>query len=303
MSRSLGRRVRDLILVTGLVTEVRMVAGRMLGIRVEGEGIGDLAWVAGQQVRVLVTDPLTFQNWRRPRDFLRTYSVWNLDGGLELRVLDHGDGPGARWARGLKVGDEVTFNKPEGAFVAQKAAFHLFVGEETAAVAFGPMIRGLDSSASVYGVVEVAGPEDRLELGDRIQWIFRGERSAAESDALVEAVRELSLPGDGDGDGDGSGSGGGDGSDGHGHGGGGHGDGDGHGGGDGRGYGSDDGHGGYDGGGGEGKSKGSGGGVAYVAGEAKTVQRVREHLVRERGWSRRAVLTKPFWTPGKIGME
>ncbi|GAA1008581.1 hypothetical protein Aple_062600 [Acrocarpospora pleiomorpha] len=277
MSRTLGQRVRDLILVTGLVTEVRMVAGRMLGIRVEGEGIGDLAWVAGQQVRVLVTDPLTFQNWRRPRDFLRTYSVWDLDGGLELRVLDHGDGPGARWARGLKVGDEVTFNKPEGAFVAQKAAFHLFVGEETAAVAFGPMIRGLDPSASVYGVVEVAGPEDQLELGDRIQWIFRGERSAAESDALVEAVRELSLPGDdgghrGDGNSDGKGGGSG-GADGGGE------------------------------GGGEGRNKSGGGAVAYVAGEARTVQMVREHLVRERGWSRRAVLTKPFWTPGKIGME
>jgi hypothetical protein len=26
-------------------------------------------------------------------------------------------------------------------------------------------------------------------------------------------------------------------------------------------------------------------------------------LVRERGWPRRSVLTKPFWTPGKRGMD
>lgn len=44
-------------------------------------------------------------------------------------------------------------------------------------------------------------------------------------------------------------------------------------------------------------------GVAYVAGEARTVQAVRAHLVRERGWPRRSVLVKPFWTPGKRGMD
>jgi NADPH-dependent ferric siderophore reductase len=93
----------------------------------------------------------------------------------------------------------------------------------------------------VRGVVEVAGEEDRLELGEGVEWIYRGERSAAESGELVEAVRGLKLPEEA--------------------------------------------------------------GVAYVAGEARTVQMVRDHLVRERGWPRRAVLTKPFWTPGKVGME
>ncbi|MGX1545436.1 siderophore-interacting protein [Streptomyces adustus] len=44
------------------------------------------------------------------------------------------------------------------------------------------------------------------------------------------------------------------------------------------------------------------GGVAYVAGEARTVQRVRQ-VLREAGWDRRSVLTKPFWAPGKRGLE
>ncbi|THA63872.1 siderophore-interacting protein [Streptomyces sp. A0958] len=43
--------------------------------------------------------------------------------------------------------------------------------------------------------------------------------------------------------------------------------------------------------------------VAYVAGEARTVQMVRDVLVRERGWPRRSVVTKPFWAPGKRGLE
>jgi NADPH-dependent ferric siderophore reductase len=40
-----------------------------------------------------------------------------------------------------------------------------------------------------------------------------------------------------------------------------------------------------------------------VAGEARTVQAVAQHLVRDRGWPRRAIRTKPFWTPGKTGLD
>jgi NADPH-dependent ferric siderophore reductase len=44
-------------------------------------------------------------------------------------------------------------------------------------------------------------------------------------------------------------------------------------------------------------------GLAYLAGEARTIQLIRRHLVEERHWPRRNVRTKPFWTPGKKGLE
>jgi NADPH-dependent ferric siderophore reductase len=44
-------------------------------------------------------------------------------------------------------------------------------------------------------------------------------------------------------------------------------------------------------------------GVAYLAGEARTIQTLRKILVSERGWDRRNIRTKPFWTPGRAGME
>jgi NADPH-dependent ferric siderophore reductase len=44
-------------------------------------------------------------------------------------------------------------------------------------------------------------------------------------------------------------------------------------------------------------------GTAYLAGEARTIQLLRAHLVRDRGWRRNDIVTKPFWTPGKTGME
>lgn len=44
-------------------------------------------------------------------------------------------------------------------------------------------------------------------------------------------------------------------------------------------------------------------GVAYLAGEARTIQTLRKILITERGWDRRQIRTKPFWTPGRTGME
>ena len=44
-------------------------------------------------------------------------------------------------------------------------------------------------------------------------------------------------------------------------------------------------------------------GVAYLAGEARTIQRLRRILTDERGWDRRQIVTKPFWSPGRTGME
>ncbi|WP_207400657.1 siderophore-interacting protein [Actinomadura roseirufa] len=118
------------------------------------------------------------------------------------------------------------------------------MGEETASVAFGAMLRALPPEEPVRGVIEVAGAEDRLPLprGAELVWRHRGDAPAASSATLVDAVRELELPP-------------------------------------------------------------APAGAAYVAGEARTVQAVRAHLVRERGWERRSVLVKPFWTPGGRGME
>lgn len=44
-------------------------------------------------------------------------------------------------------------------------------------------------------------------------------------------------------------------------------------------------------------------GFAYLAGEARTIQTLRKILINERGWDRRRIRTKPFWTPGRTGME
>ena len=235
-SRRLSRRLIGQFFRTGQVTEVRPVAARMRRITLAVPG---LAWAPGQQVRVCVGNIAAPASWLD--GLRRTYSVWDYDGALlQLCVLDHGDGPGARWARSVQPGDEVLLSPPEGAMVIRPAAHHLFAGEETAAVAFGPMLAAL-GEVPYRAVIEVDGPASRLPLPDEVTWHYRSGAPAASSASLVAAVRELDLPGEP--------------------------------------------------------------GSAYLAGEARTVQAIGQHLVRERGWPRRAIRAKPFWSPGKTGMD
>jgi NADPH-dependent ferric siderophore reductase len=225
--RSAGKLLLDRLFVQGTATATDLITPRMHRITIAAPG---LDWTPGQHIRLVAEGLIT----------RRTYSVWDYDGSsLELYVLDHGDGPGARWARSVRPDQEVVFTKPEGNLVTRPSAYHLFAGDETAAVAFGPMLRALGEDASTYGVIEADIPADRLPVD--LTWRFREGASAASSATLVQAVRELDLPDEP--------------------------------------------------------------GTAYLAGEARTVQAVRAHLVRDRGWPRRSVVTKPFWTPGKTGME
>ncbi|WP_219825921.1 siderophore-interacting protein [Nonomuraea typhae] len=235
---NIGKLVIDRLLVTATVAKIGMSTRRMRLIRLEGPALAGLSWTPGQHVRILVGD--IREVWRRPGDMLRTYSIWDLDStGLELLVLDHGEGPGAQWARAAQPGDEVSFKGPEGTFVTRAAPYHVFAGDETASVTFGAMLRHL--SEPFHGVVEVDTSEDVLPLPDGITWTFREGRSAASSSELAGAVAALDLP--------------------------------------------------------------SEPGLAYLAGEARTIQLVRAHLVNERGWPRRNVITKPYWTPGKTGLD
>jgi NADPH-dependent ferric siderophore reductase len=223
-------KLLDRFLVRAVVADVERVTPRMRRIRVTGESLRGLDWTPGQHVRVRV-DELR----------LRSYSVGDhVDGEyLELCVLDHpGEGPGARWSRRIRCGQPVTFTRPTGRLVLRDAPYHLFVGDETACVAFGAMLRALPASASAHATIEVDGPGDQLSLSRTGQphWIHRNAPGG-----IVGALRGLDLPVEP--------------------------------------------------------------GVAYVAGEALTCRAVRRYLTAERAWPRTAVVVKPFWTPGKRGLD
>jgi NADPH-dependent ferric siderophore reductase len=144
--------------------------------------------------------------------------------------------------RRIRIEGEVTFSKPQGSFTLRAdARYHVFAGDETAAVAFGPMLRALPAEAAAYGAIEVDTADDRLPLAREVQWLYRQGASAASSASLMRGLAALELPDQP--------------------------------------------------------------GVAYLAGEARTIQMLRQHLVSDRGWPRQAVVTKPFWVPGRRGLD
>ncbi|WP_019929016.1 siderophore-interacting protein [Nocardia sp. BMG111209] len=245
-ARGLGDRLLDRFFHTARVLETEKIAARTTRIRLGGPELQELSWLPGQQLRIATGTGEGGSPLARMGD-LRTYSVWHHDaetGELHLCVLDHGDGPGARWGRTARVGQEVRFRGPEGSFTLREdAPYHLFAGEETAAVAFGPMLRAVPTAVPVYGAVETATETDRLPLHRAATLVqpLRGGESAASSEILLTAVRGLDLPAEP--------------------------------------------------------------GAAYLAGEARTIQMISKHLVHERNWPRRAIRTKPFWTPGRRGLD
>ena len=129
----------------------------------------------------------------------RVYSIWKHTLGssaLSIRVALHdADGPGCVWARSVTVGDRVTVEPPRSKITLDEtAAFHLFIGDETAAVP----LQAMQAAARVpaYGVFEAAVPQDEVPGFDGVPplpWVHRGSASAIASRVLLRAVQELDL--------------------------------------------------------------------------------------------------------------
>jgi NADPH-dependent ferric siderophore reductase len=71
----------------------------------EGEALRNVAWTAGQKVQVSMGSGLS----------ARTYTPmsWDADRGrTRMLTFAHGDGPGSRWASGLREGDICQFFGP-----------------------------------------------------------------------------------------------------------------------------------------------------------------------------------------------
>ncbi|QXJ21824.1 siderophore-interacting protein [Actinomadura graeca] len=230
------------------ITEADLVTPTMRRIRLEtGEPI-PFPYSPGQHVRIQVNDPLSPRGLLKPLETLRTYTIREHE-PQAFELLAHlyesdGGGIGLRWASQARPGDRVTFWRHQsGFFLHEEADYHLFVGEETASAAFGPMIGALNGSARVFGVLESESPEDDIPMPRPLELrrVHRHGAPAHYSKTLLAGVTELALPDEP--------------------------------------------------------------GTAYVAGEARTCQMIRDHLVRDRGWPRASVRVKPFWTPGKRGLH
>ena len=160
--------------------------------------------------------PLTLDSFnelppnRRPT--VRTYTVRHADQARRELTIDfvvHGEhGVAGPWAASAAPGQRMFVMGPSGAYSPDPAAdWHLLAGDEAALPAISAALEALPEDAVGKVFIEVAGPEDQVELtapaGVDVFWIYRGGRAdlvpednAGDHAPLIAAVKETSwLPG------------------------------------------------------------------------------------------------------------
>jgi NADPH-dependent ferric siderophore reductase len=170
---------------------------------------------SGVDVSALPT-PLTMDSFStlppEQQPTVRTYTLRRVDrqrGELTIDFVVHGEhGVAGPWAAAAQPGDPVYLMGPGGAFSPDpEADWYLFAGDEAALPAISAALEALPADAVGKVFIEVAGPDDEIELtapdGVAVNWVFRGGRAdlvpeemAGDQAPLIAAVKEsLWLPG------------------------------------------------------------------------------------------------------------
>jgi NADPH-dependent ferric siderophore reductase len=160
--------------------------------------------------------PLTLDSFavlpEEQRPTVRTYTLRTVDREAREITIDfvvHGEhGVAGPWAANAEPGQPAYLMGPGGAYAPDPAAdWHLLAGDEAALPAISAALDALPSDAIGQVFIEVAGPDDEVELtapeGVHINWILRGGRadlvpedSAGDHAPLIAAVKEAQwLPG------------------------------------------------------------------------------------------------------------
>jgi NADPH-dependent ferric siderophore reductase len=186
--------------VTTTVHSVVDVSDQMREIRLKAPGLA--RWRCPPGAHVVVWVPTTAGPARR------VYSIWSWSPqhpSVTIRVAIHGAvAPGCAWALAVRPGDEVRIEPPRSKIsIEPAAAFHLFAGDETAAVPLLAMQAAIHRSGGtgprplVLGVFEAPTAAAEVPGGSEVPalpWVHRGRASAVASPVLLRAFRELDLP-------------------------------------------------------------------------------------------------------------
>ncbi len=136
---------------------------------------------------------------------LRTYTVRRVDPQAREILVDfvvHSDeGIDGPWAASVEPGETVRFIGPGSGYRPKSdAAWHLLAADEAGLPAVAAALEALPADAIAKVFIEVAGPEDELDLiappGAEIVWVHRGgaagevdDSVAGDNAPLIAAVR------------------------------------------------------------------------------------------------------------------
>jgi NADPH-dependent ferric siderophore reductase len=131
----------------------------------------------------------------------RRYTIRRADpaaGTVDLDLVVHGHGPGARWALDAPIGSAVTALGPRGKVVpVSDADWHLFVCDESGWPATAAMVESLPVDARAVVVADVAGEEEHQPLDARadvfISWCNRDGGAPGGSEQVLAALDHLAT--------------------------------------------------------------------------------------------------------------
>ncbi|ACC40264.1 mycobactin utilization protein ViuB [Mycobacterium marinum M] len=210
------------------VVGTQQLAPHMVRVRVGGSGFDTfvpseftdsyvkLVFVAHDVDVAALPRPLTLDCFSslppEKQPAVRTLTVRRVDAAAREIVLDvvaHGEhGVAGQWAAAAQPGEPVYLMGPSGAYKPDpEADWHLLAGDESALPAIAAALEALPADAVGKAFIEVAGPDDEIELrapeSVQINWVYRGGRAdlvsadrAGDHAPLIEAVKTaLWLPG------------------------------------------------------------------------------------------------------------
>ncbi|MCP3098508.1 siderophore-interacting protein [Myxococcus sp. K15C18031901] len=172
----------------GQVARVREVSARFRLVELVGEALRDIEWSAGDKVQVYLPDV----------GLMRTYTplMWDRQlGATRFLVYLHGDGPGARWGRTVKVGDRCRFFGPRGTLALESLSGPVVLFGDETSFAVAHTLRALRPDArSAEFVFEVSSPQESTavlaELGLGEAFVVARRDSDAHLPELEARLRE-----------------------------------------------------------------------------------------------------------------
>jgi NADPH-dependent ferric siderophore reductase len=147
------------VLTRTTISRVQRIADHTYHITLHGPDLANLAYTPGNTLNV-------FFDLSGPEAALRkrTYSIWHHDsvaGTVELTVCTFSDGPGARWARHCRPGDEVHLFGLGGKFLLDAAApAYCLLGDVSALSHLYALRRPLLPMQQVFGFVHAHAQAD-----------------------------------------------------------------------------------------------------------------------------------------------
>jgi ferric-chelate reductase (NADPH) len=177
------------------VAAVETLSPHIRLVDLEGEALRNVVWTVGQKVQVAMGSGLS----------ARTYTPmsWDADSGrTRMLTFAHGDGPGSRWASGLREGDTCQFFGPRRSLdLSGLEQPVVLFGDETS---FG-LAAALRDSAQGAGAMHVFEVFDVAESRRALEAIGLGQATlieriaddahlaAAEAEVLRLAARDAHV--------------------------------------------------------------------------------------------------------------